>query len=116
MKRRSTFRAALVIAFMLIITIASSLRADSGSCGGVTVTLPFTDVPSSNIFFCSIAEAFFSALTNGTTPTTYNPSDPVPRDQMAAFITRTMDQSLKRSSRRLHSTNSGLRFLRMVSR
>lgn len=98
---RSTFRAALVIAFMLIITIASSrLRADSGSCGGVTVTLPFTDVLSSNIFFCSIAEAFFSGLTNGTSPTTYNPSDPVPREQMAAFITRTMDQSLKRGSRR----------------
>ena len=38
--------------------------------------------------------------TNGTTSTTYNPGDPVPREQMAAFTTRTMDQSLKRGSRR----------------
>jgi DNA-binding beta-propeller fold protein YncE len=99
--RQLTYRAALVITLMLIITIASSrLRADTGTCGGASITLPFTDVPSSNVFFCSIAEAYFSALTNGTTPTTYNPSDPVPREQMAAFITRAMDQSLKRGSRR----------------
>jgi len=35
--------------------------------GAAMVTLPFTDVPSSKIFFSSIAEAYFSALTNGTT-------------------------------------------------
>ena len=99
--RRSTFRAALVIALMLIITIASSrLRADTGTCGGATITLPFTDVPAGNVFFCSIAEAYFSALTNGTSPTTYSPGANVNREQMAAFITRTMDQSLKRGSRR----------------
>jgi hypothetical protein len=100
-EHRSTFRAALVIAFMLIVTIVSGrLRADTGTCGGGSIALPFTDVPSSNIFFCSIAEAYFSALTNGTSPTTYSPSDPVPREQMAAFVTRTLDQSLKRGSRR----------------
>jgi hypothetical protein len=99
--RHLTCRFTLVITLMLIITIASGrLRADTGTCGSATITLPFTDVPSSNVFFCSIAEAYFSALTNGTTPTTYNPSDPVLRDQMAAFITCTMDQSLKRGSRR----------------
>jgi hypothetical protein len=37
---------------------------------------------------------------NGTSPTTYNPGDPVPREQMAAFVTRTLDQSLKRGNRR----------------
>lgn len=98
--RRTMLRAAFVISLVLIITIGSSrLRADSGSCGGVTITLPFTDV-GGNLFFCEIAEAFFSGLTNGTTPTTYSPSQNVPREQMAAFITRTMDQSLKRGSRR----------------
>ena len=98
--RLSTFRASLMIALLLIITIASSrLRADSGTCGGATTTLPFTDVAGS-IFFCDIAEAFFSGLTNGTTPTTYSPAQSVPREQMAAFITRTLDQSLKRGSRR----------------
>jgi hypothetical protein len=98
--RHSTLRAALVIALLLFITAASSrLRADSGSCGGATTTLPFTDV-AGNPFFCEIAEAFFSGLTNGTTPTTYSPAQNVPREQMAAFITRTLDQSLKRGSRR----------------
>jgi hypothetical protein len=57
-------------------------------------------VPSGDVFFCSIAEAFFSALTNGTSDTTYSPGDPVTREQMAAFITRTMDRSLQRGSRR----------------
>lgn len=61
--------------------------------------MPFTDVMG-NPFFCQIAEAFFSGLTNGTTATTYSPSNNVSRDQMAAFTTRTMDQSLKRGSRR----------------
>jgi hypothetical protein len=99
--RRSTYRAALVIGLMLIITIASSrLRADTGTCGGQMITLPFTDVAAGNIFFCSIAEAFFSGLTNGTSDTTYSPAANVPREQMAAFVTRTMDQSLKRGSRR----------------
>lgn len=82
-------------------TAASNrLNADTGTCGGASTTLPFTDVSSSNIFFCAIAEAFFSALTNGTTPTSYSPGDPVPREQMAAFVARTMDQSLKRGSNR----------------
>jgi DNA-binding beta-propeller fold protein YncE len=61
--------------------------------------LPFTDVMSSP-FFCQIAEAFFSGLTNGTSATTYSPSNPVTRDQMAAFITRTQDSALRRGSRR----------------
>jgi DNA-binding beta-propeller fold protein YncE len=64
------------------------------------ITLPFGDVAAGNIFFCSIAEAYFSALTNGTAPGAYSPGANVPREQMAAFITRTMDQSLKRGSNR----------------
>jgi hypothetical protein len=97
--RHSTFRAALVIALMLVITISGRLRADTGSCGGATILLPFTDVMG-NTFFCQIAEAYFSGLTNGTTPTTFSPAANVPREQMAAFVTRTLDQSLKRGSRR----------------
>ncbi|HXU39836.1 MAG TPA: hypothetical protein VN937_26015 [Blastocatellia bacterium] len=99
-KHHSTFRAALLMTLLLIITIASTqIRADSGSCAGGNTTLPFTDVMG-NPFFCDIAEAFFSGLTNGTTPTTYSPGQNVPREQMAAFVTRTLDQSLKRGSRR----------------
>jgi hypothetical protein len=98
---RSIFvRALLLISVMANLTVLSSkIQADTGSCGGVTVTLPFTDVQG-NGFFCQIAAAYFSGLTNGTTATTYSPGVTVTREQMAAFITRTMDQSLKRGSRR----------------
>lgn len=73
------------------------LLSISASAGGV---LPFVDVFPNNPFFSSIAEAYFSGLTNGTTPTTYEPTALVTREQMAAFIDRTMDQALKRSSER----------------
>jgi hypothetical protein len=96
-----TIRASLLISLTVSLTLLSTrLQADTGTCGGASITLPFTDVSSSNVFFCSIAEAFFSGLSNGTSPSTYNPSDNVSREQMAAFVTRTMDQSLKRGSRR----------------
>jgi len=90
----------VVILITILVVTAARLRADTGDCGGSMISLPFTDVGSSSVFFCSIAEAYFSALTNGATPTTYNPSSNVPREQMAAFITRTMDQTLVRGSRR----------------
>src|SRR5688572_837734 len=79
--------------------LSTRLQADTGNCGGATTTLPFTDVMG-NPFFCQIAAAYFSGLANGTSATTYSPGDTVTREQMAAFITRTMDQSLKRGSRR----------------
>jgi hypothetical protein len=91
----------LLVAAVVALTVASTqMRADTGSCGGATTTLPFTDVPASNIFFCAIAQAYFTGLTNGTSATTYSPTQPVPREQMAAFITRTQDSALKRGSRR----------------
>ena len=100
LNRRSTLCVALGIALIFAFSSRTSrLRADTGNCAGAIVTLPFTDVMG-NFFFCQIAEAFFSGLTSGTTPTTYSPAQTVTRDQMAAFITRTMDQSLKRGSRR----------------
>ena len=93
-------RAFAVVGLVVIIATGSTkLKADTGSCGGASITLTFTDVPSGSIFFCSIAEAFFSGLTNGTDATHYNPSANVPREQMAAFVTRTMDQSVKRGSK-----------------
>ena len=101
MNTRIHNKAMVLIAAVIVIAAASTrLNADTGTCGGVSTTLPFTDVLGSNTFFCSIAEAYVAGLTNGTTPTTYRPNDPVPREQMAAFVTRTMDQSLKRGSRR----------------
>src|SRR4030095_5668706 len=99
--RKFFLRATARLALIVTLTITSiRIQADTGSCGGASVTIPFTDVPSSNIFFCAIAEAYFSGLTNGTSATTYSPSANVPREQMAAFVSRTLDQSLKRGSRR----------------
>jgi hypothetical protein len=92
-------RITILLLFIASLTILSTrLRADTGTCG-VTVTLPFNDVMASP-FFCQIAAAYFSGLTNGTTATTYSPTQPVTREQMAAFTTRTLNQSLTRGSRR----------------
>jgi hypothetical protein len=99
-KQSVALRIVILISLMMTLTVLSSrMKADTGSCGGVTITLPFNDVMG-NPFFCQIAAAYFSGLTNGTTATTYSPGDVVTREQMAAFITRTMDQSLKRGSQR----------------
>jgi hypothetical protein len=102
-KRRCIlYRATILLIFIALITVASTrLRADietTGNCGG-SVTIPFTDVAGSG-FFCQIAAAYFTGLTSGTSATTFSPGDLVTREQMAAFITRTLDQSLERGSRR----------------
>jgi hypothetical protein len=89
----------LIVFSALLVALSQRLRADSGTCGGATAVVPFTDVGGS-IFFCQIAEAYFSGLTKGTSATTYSPSEAVTREQMAAFVTRTLDQSLRRRSRR----------------
>ena len=82
--RRYAIRAASLILLIAVLTITSARpRADTGLCNGSSTTLPFTDVPAANIFFCSIAEAFFAELTNGTTATTHSPSSDVTREQMA---------------------------------
>jgi DNA-binding beta-propeller fold protein YncE len=98
---RAYQRAGLLVTAMILVTAASSrLRADTGLCGGASTTLPFTDVAAANVFFCSIAEAYFSGLTNGTGPGVYSPAANVTREQMAAFVTRTLDQSVRRGSNR----------------
>jgi hypothetical protein len=99
-RRRTWMRASLILGLALTITAASTrLQADSGTCGGQLINLPFTDV-AGNPFFCQIASAYFSGLTNGTTATTYSPAANVTREQMAAFISRTQDSALRRGSRR----------------
>jgi hypothetical protein len=96
-----TYRAVVIVLFITLIVVTSrQMQADTGTCNGASLTLPFTDVPSSNLFFCAIASAYFTGLTNGTSATTYSPAANVTREQMAAFITRTLDQSLRRGNRR----------------
>jgi YVTN family beta-propeller protein len=99
MKEKIRSAALLSLTVTVLLLTSTRLPADTGTCGGAMTTVPFTDVMG-NIFFCSIAEAYFSGLTNGTTPVTYSPNDFVPRDQMAAFTTRTQDSALRRGSRR----------------
>jgi hypothetical protein len=98
-RHTATTAVLLIVAIVMLIAASSKLRADTGTCAGVSVTLPFNDVMG-NAFFCQIAAAYFSGLTNGTTANTYSPGNNVNREQMAAFVTRTLDQSLKRGSRR----------------
>src|SRR6266404_3073624 len=100
-KKRIARRSVMLLILIASLTLTSTnLRANTGTCGGTIISVPFSDVQSSNIFFCAIAEAYFSGLTNGTTATTYSPGDNVTREQMAAFVSRTLDQSLKRGSQR----------------
>jgi hypothetical protein len=101
MKQAQKVRGLLLLALIIGLTgLSNQIKADTGNCGGVTITLPFNDVMASP-FFCQIAAAYFSGLTNGTGDgTTYSPTQTVTREQMAAFISRTMDQSLKRGSQR----------------
>jgi hypothetical protein len=101
MESRIRNRTALMTSACLLIVLASTrLHADTGTCGGQMITLPFTDVPASNVFFCSIAQIYFQGITLGTSPTTYSPSANVTRDQMAAFLSRTQNSMLNRGSRR----------------
>lgn len=90
----------LIAALMVLVAASRVLRADTATCSGQMLMLPFMDVAANNTFFCSIVEAYSLGLANGTTTHTYDPSTPVPREQMAAFITRTHDSAIKRSNRR----------------
>jgi DNA-binding beta-propeller fold protein YncE len=100
LKQVQKVRGLLLLALIISLTaLSSTIKADTGTCGGVTITLPFNDVMASP-FFCQIASAYYSGLTNGTTATTYSPTQTVTREQMAAFISRTLDQSLKRGSKK----------------
>jgi DNA-binding beta-propeller fold protein YncE len=88
----------MAAAWAAIFFVGASFRvlADCASFG-----LPFTDIGAEGPAFCAvIAEAYYSGLTNGTSATAYSPSENVTRLQMAAFVTRTLDQSLLRGSRR----------------
>ena len=93
---------ALTLLVLAICLVAASgrLNADTATCGGQSITLPFTDVPAANNFFCSIAQIYFQGITLGTGPGTYSPADFVTREQMAAFLSRTQNSTLNHGGRR----------------
>ena len=69
---KARFRSVVILFLTIVVLLLASTRlpADTGMCGGAMTTVPFMDVMG-NIFFCQIAEAFFSGLTNGTSATNY---------------------------------------------
>ena len=106
---KEKFRSASILCLKIVVILMASKRmpADTGTCGSVLTTLPFSDVMGSP-FFCQIAEAYFSGLTNGTTPTTYSPADIVSRQQMAAFADTTQSRCKDFMSTRLQCTANTL--------
>ena len=64
-----------------------------GTCG------PFSDV-AGDAFCPFVLEIFYLGITTGTTPTTYDPAANVTRLQMAAFLSRSVDGVVHRTSRR----------------
>ena len=73
--------------------VAGGLGSLVGACG------PFTDFTDAG--FCPyVLEIFTLGITTGTTPTTYDPSSPVTRLQMAAFLSRTVDSAVRRGGQR----------------
>ena len=85
------------VLFVAVLAIAASLGGAASALFGVCG--PFTDV--SDASFCPfVLEVFTMGITTGTTPTTYDPANAVSRLQMAAFLSRTVDRTLQRGSRR----------------
>ena len=86
---------------LFLVAAAAAGAALLGGAGGglLGVCGPFTDV--SDPSFCPfVLEIFTLGITTGTTPTTYSPGANVSRLQMAAFLSRTVDNTLQRSGRR----------------
>jgi len=51
---RKLYRYVTLLTLITIMTAASvRLKADTGTCAGQMITLLFTDVPASSVFFCS---------------------------------------------------------------
>ena len=84
------FRGFLIAAAAMLAGSGSALL---GVCG------PFGDV-AADAFCPFVLEVFYVGITTGTTPTTYDPAANVSRLQMAAFLSRTVDRTLQRASRR----------------
>src|SRR5262245_35491861 len=86
-------RVPALVSIVLTAVLGGATNAVLGTCG------PFTD--TANDVFCGfILEVYYLAITTGTTPTTFDPAANVTRTQMAAFLSRTVDRTLQRGSRR----------------
>jgi hypothetical protein len=83
----------LAAAAMLAAFLTGAGGAALGSCG------PFADFTDAG--FCHfVLEIFYLNITTGVTPTTYDPTSPVSRLQMAVFLARTVDRTVQHVSSR----------------
>jgi S-layer homology domain len=88
---RSTKRLLVIPVVLAVTLLVGAASRVLGDCG------PFTDVS----FFCApILELYYLGITGGTSPTTYAPNQTTTRGEIAAFVSRSFNQSIKRSSRR----------------
>lgn len=72
-----------------------------------TGSMPFTDVAAGNVHRDAIARLAASDITGGVTATTFRPELPVPRAQMASFVTRATTVLVARGSARLPAARPG---------
>src|SRR6202521_5548700 len=94
MKPMSAFsRVALGIGLcILALAAGGGMRIVQDTCG------PFTDVTPG---FCPyVLELYYLGITVGTSATTFSPDDPLTRGQAAVFVSKGLNQTLARSSRR----------------
>ncbi|HKA36048.1 MAG TPA: S-layer homology domain-containing protein [Thermoanaerobaculia bacterium] len=93
MKAFASGRSVLALLSMAVAALLVGGSSVLGLCGN------FTDT-AGDAFCPFVLEIFYLGITTGTTPTTYDPAGNVSRLQMAAFLSRSVDGVLKRSSRR----------------
>jgi DNA-binding beta-propeller fold protein YncE len=93
MKRSIRGRFFLILPVLVCALLAGgAVRIVQDQCG------PFTDVTPG---FCPyVLELYYLGITVGTSATTFSPDDPLTRGQAAVFISKGLNQSLARSSRR----------------
>jgi S-layer family protein len=85
-----------------LVAFAATVAILGGAVHGILADCgPFIDVGAGPPNFCPfILELYYLGITAGTSPTTFAPNEPVTRGQMAVFIAKSLDQSLRRGSRR----------------
>src|ERR1700730_598630 len=77
---------------ILALATGGAVRIVQDTCG------PFTDVTPG---FCPfVLELYYLGITVGPSATTFSPDQPLTRGQAAVFVTKGLNQSLARSSRR----------------
>ncbi len=95
-----TWRRLLIVAGWGVASATSGAVA-AEPCGTGSYPFPYTDVSSVGDPFCpAIMEAYVTGVTKGTAPTTFSPNDTVSRVQMTTFLQRSLDEGLRRASRR----------------